>query len=74
MIVEYDKRLHFEAGFIIASVVGLLISPAIGVLAGAMAGVGKEVYDEWDYNGADLPDLLYTIGGTFLGAIIADLA
>lgn len=62
-----DKALHFAAGLGIALVVGLVVSPMSGLLAGMAAGVLKEMRDEWAYGGADLRDMLVTFAGAAMG-------
>lgn len=77
--VPHDKRLHLLAGAVIALLVGVFTEPALGLIAGIVAGVGKEVYDyrRPDKGTAEWADL----GATFIGAwaatmllLVADLA
>lgn len=58
------------AGFIIAAIVTIPFGLGWGIIAGLLAGLFKEMYDEYKYKGADFFDFFATIFGTFLGAII----
>lgn len=62
-----DKALHFVAGLGIALVIGWLVSPMAGLIAGMAAGVLKEICDEIAYGGADLRDMLVTCAGAAVG-------
>ena len=62
-----DKKLHLLAGLGIAIIFGLQY-PLIGLGAGIIAGVAKEVYDYLDYGLYDKQDMLYTWAGSLLGA------
>ncbi len=69
-----DKELHFVGGFGVASVVTAVTKDEnMGFLAGAAAGLAKEVYD--DHKGADVSgkDLVVTIIGSFIGAKVTGL-
>ena len=65
-----DKKLHFIAGLGIAIIFGWQY-PLIGLGAGIIAGVAKEVYDYLDYGLYDKQDMLYTWAGAVLGAGLA---
>ena len=65
-----DKGCHLIAGFVITLIVGFLTSVEYGILAGAIAGVGKEVYDYYDYGTFDNRDLFFTVVGTIIGGLI----
>ena len=62
-----DKKLHLLAGIVIAIIFGWQ-NPLIGLGAGFLAGVGKELYDEYDYGGFDKYDMFATWAGAVLGA------
>ena len=62
-----DKKLHLLAGLGIAIIFGWQ-NPMIGLAAGFVAGVAKEVYDYLDYGLYDKQDMLYTWAGSLLGA------
>lgn len=73
-----DKGCHFIAGFVITFIVGLIAyyvgvdyPQGHGVLAGVLAGVGKEVYDL--YSKFDFYDIISTWAGTFVGGAIVIL-
>jgi VanZ family protein len=77
-----DKILHFALSLII-SIVAAFIRKACGGdkfmvlavawLAGFAAGIGKELYDEWKYKGADEKDWAADVLGTTLGTILSFL-
>ena len=62
-----DKKLHLLAGLGIAIIFGWQ-NPLIGLAAGFVAGVAKEVYDYLDYGLYDKQDMFYTWAGSLLGA------
>lgn len=62
-----DKKLHLLAGLGIAIIFGWH-NPLIGLATGFLAGIGKELYDEYDYGGFDKYDMFATWAGTVLGA------
>jgi hypothetical protein len=66
--IQADKLLHLIAGMLIAGVVGIIPSFAnYAFIVAVVAGVAKEVYDEFSYGGWDSFDLLYTaIGGAVM--------
>lgn len=54
--------LHFLSGFLVS-----WIRPGWGgFLLSVLAGLGKELFDEWSYGGFDIIDLLFTILGGIL--------
>ena len=65
--MAYDKKLHLLAGLVIAIIFGWQY-PLIGLGAGFIAGVAKEVYDYLDYGLYDKQDMLYTWAGSLMGA------
>lgn len=66
--IQADKLLHFIAGMLIAGGVGIIPCFAnYAFIVAVVAGVAKEVYDEFSYGGWDSIDLLYTaIGGAVM--------
>ena len=66
--IPSDKMLHLIAGMLIAGVVGIIPCFAnYALIVAVVAGVAKEVYDEFSYGGWDSIDLLYTaIGGAVM--------
>lgn len=66
--IQADKLLHLIAGMLIAGVVGIIPCFAnYALIVAVVAGVAKEVYDEFSYGGWDSADLLYTaIGGVVM--------
>lgn len=62
--IAADKLLHLIAGMLIAGVVGIIPCFAnYALIVAVIAGVAKEVYDEFSYGGWDSLDLLYTVIG-----------
>ena len=77
-----DKVLHFVLSLVISIVAACIVKLCGGdkwaITAGAwfagfFAGVGKELYDEWKYKGADEADWAADIIGTTLGTLISFL-
>jgi hypothetical protein len=68
-----DKKAHLVMGFLISLIFGLIFTNVIGLIAGAVAAVGKEIRDEIAYGGFDLKDLYVTIGGALIAFIIVTL-
>lgn len=64
-----DKLVHFLCGLVIALAVGLFTAPYIGLIASALAGVAKEIYDikRTKFN---ILDFVYTAFGGLLGTLI----
>ena len=75
--MKKDKVLHFIAGITVSLGAVLIyycitegINALIGLFAGFLAGIGKELYDEYDYGGFDKYDMFSTWMGASLGAIL----
>lgn len=73
--MKKDKLLHFIAGITVCLGAVLIyyciiksISASLGFVAGLVAGIAKELYDEYDYGGFDYVDMFYTWAGSLLGA------
>jgi hypothetical protein len=58
-----DKQAHFFAGAAIAATIALYLNPALGLVAGILAGLAKELYDRAGYGTPDLKDFLATAAG-----------
>jgi hypothetical protein len=65
--VTLDKQAHFFAGAAIAATIALYLSPPLGLAAGILAGLAKELYDRAGYGTPDFKDFL----ATALGATVA---
>jgi len=66
-----DKQLHFLAGFIISAIVILITgSIAAALIVTFFTGFYKEFKDEMDYAGFDWKDLLATMIGGIIPALI----
>lgn len=66
-----DKVYHLIAGFIIASIFGL-INPTLGLALAIAAGVCKEVYDKYIKKSfADPLDTIATVLGGVFGVAVA---
>ena len=75
-----DKGCHFIAGFIITLIVGFIAyflgaeyPQAYGITLGVIAGIGKELYDKYDYGDFDFFDAMVTGVGAFFGGLIVTL-
>ena len=72
--MKNDKILHLIAG-IVASVSTVLmyysitndINILVGLVTGILIGIGKELYDEYDYGGFDQYDMFATWFGAIIG-------
>lgn len=61
-----DKRKHFLVGALVAFVMGLLITPWGGFIAGCLAAILKEWWDSKGHGTVEVMDVLFTIlGSTF---------
>lgn len=79
--IDYDKRMHFGAGFLIALIAAVTTSfiwwltdidvsivPVLTTLAPILAGVGKEYWDKFHKKSIfDIKDMLATWTG---GAVV----
>ena len=79
-MLKDDKNIHFICGQTISSTVGsayFLIKPykpfkacLVGFVAGSLAGLGKEIYDNRKGgSGFDSEDLKVTIWGSLVGSV-----
>lgn len=71
--MPYDKQLHFLCGLLISLLIGLY-NPIYGLLTGVTAGIGKEVYDYYDYGLFDKYDMLATWAGAVIGTCLCMIA
>ena len=68
---DVDKQLHFIAGFIISALVILITgSIAAGLIVTFFMAFYKEFKDEMEYAGFDWRDLLATMIGGIIPALI----
>lgn len=67
--IPTDKRLHFVAGFILASFFGLGLRMVAVIVPAIFAGFIKEFFDKWTTNTWDWYDFL----ATCLGGLLAQL-
>jgi glycopeptide antibiotics resistance protein len=71
MKIAYDKKLHFIVGLVIAVIFAFIFkSASMGYSVAFIAGLGKELRDEFVYGGFDICDLLTTGLGGIAGALI----
>lgn len=69
-----DKANHFIYGQLIFLVVAVVFGSFLGILATAVAAVGKEVYDKVSKTGTkDWNDALATLAGGGVGLLISML-
>ena len=74
MKIEQDKIMHFIAGIIVCFVVALIFkNPMYGLIGAVIAGIGKEVWDYYDYGKPDFMDCLATWVGGIAGYIVSVL-
>ena len=67
MKLQYDKVLHIIAGLILCLIVGVLTTPAMGLVLGVIAGILKEIYDKYNNGTVDVLDSLATTIGALIG-------
>ena len=78
-MIYCDKRLwkdewcHFGAGFIITIIASFFVGSFIGVGVAVMAGIAKEAYDQYKYQGADFLDFFTTVLGGISGMLIFEI-
>lgn len=58
-----DKREHFVVGALISLVLGILIAPWVGFIAGCLAAILKEWWDSKGHGTVEVMDALFTIVG-----------
>ena len=69
--VSIDKQIHFIIGFVISTIVILITgSIASGLIVTFFIAFNKEFKDEMDYAGFDWRDLLATMIGGVIPALI----
>ena len=69
-----DKILHFIAGVFISVLVSIVFTPAIGLVAGVLAGATKEVRDKFTAGAtADWLDFVATAGGAAIAALLIQI-
>jgi hypothetical protein len=76
-----DKMLHFGAGYIIGSATSAITYDfkinnhiEIGIGAATLAGLGKELYDQYKYKGFDPIDFIVTAQGGVCGSLTIKIA
>ena len=60
-IIKQDKANHFIYGFAIFIICNLFLNDWHSLSIVFIFGLGKEIYDEFDYGGFDIFDLFWTI-------------
>lgn len=73
-----DRVKHFFWGAFISLFVSIAITivygfmwgVCVGFFTGVLAGAGKEVYDFFDYGGADIYDFWATVLGSLFGIVL----
>lgn len=58
-----DKQAHFFAGAAIAATIALYLDPTLGLAAGILAGLAKELVDRMGYGTPDAKDFIATALG-----------
>lgn len=59
--IKQDKANHFIYGFAIYIISSIFFTPLIATLITFGVALGKELYDEYDYGGFDIIDLIFTM-------------
>ena len=62
ILKQSDKRLHIYCGFGISLVAGIFV-PWCGIIAAAVAGGLKELWDSMGHGCVELADFLCTVAG-----------
>jgi uncharacterized protein YfiM (DUF2279 family) len=71
--VEEDKLKHFSVSYGIGVGTSLIFDDwKTSLVACSAVGLGKEIYDEIDYNGFSKEDLAYDILGCSLGVLTVE--
>ena len=60
-LIPHDKANHFIYGFAIFVFLNLVLNEWISLAVVCLFAFGKEIFDEWKYNGFDIYDAIYTI-------------
>lgn len=69
-----DKILHFIAGVFISGLVSIVFTPAIGLVAGVLAGAAKEIRDKHTEGAtADWLDFVATAGGAATASLLIQI-
>lgn len=71
--VPKDKIYHFIAGFAIALIGGVVLSPIEGIGLAIAAGIFKECYDDYSYGKYDVIDMIATWLGGCVGFTLVAL-
>jgi hypothetical protein len=76
-----DKMLHFGAGYIIGSATSAITYDfkinnhiELGIGAATLAGLGKEIRDQYVYQGFDVMDAVATVAGGVCGSLTIKIA
>lgn len=73
--VEKDKAMHFGASFAVTTITYSLTESHYKAAAACLiAGLGKELYDEYKYGGFDVKDLGADLLGYAAGAAFSEYA
>ena len=71
MTIPKDKLLHFLAGLICATFVYLItLNLTLAIGASVILGIAKEVYDSRGHGTVEMLDVVATIVGGAVGAVI----
>ena len=72
--MSMDKILHFLLAFMIAIAVGgVTENSTFGLIAGLVAGVGKEILDAFTGGTVELLDFVAAAGGSLLAFVVIKL-
>ena len=71
--IEEDKQKHFVVSYVIGVGTNFVFEDwKTSLVACSAVGLGKEIYDEIDYNGFSEEDLAYDILGCSLGILTVE--
>lgn len=69
-MIQVDKILHFFVGFVITIFFGTMFDIQVGLSLCLFAAVGKEIYDHYFGGDPDWKDILATMLGGLISALI----
>lgn len=74
LAIELDKKLHLLSGYTITLSMSIVFGLPTGILSGVLCGIGKEIYDWYDYGVFDKRDMFFTWLGTALAGLLVTIS
>jgi hypothetical protein len=71
---DIDKQIHFFSGLALCLAVALFFGAYAGLAVAVLAGLGKEVYDNYGRGAPDIYDAVATAVGGALGFVLIMIA